>query len=107
LKHIKWLLLKNQDRLTQDELATLRALFAVPEFVVLKQVYHAKTRLRQILEEEHDPEQADHRLTVWEHQVRADPKPVPQPLPCPVAAVETLSAELLLRALFYWHGGGP
>jgi transposase len=71
LKHIKWLLLKNRDTLSEEELAALRALFAVPEFAVLKQVYHAKNRLRQILEEESDPQQADQRLAAWEQQARA------------------------------------
>jgi transposase len=71
LKQIKWLLLKNKDELSDDQLATLRDVFALPDFEPLKHVYTAKNSLRDVFEESLDPHDAAARLSQWEAKVRA------------------------------------
>ena len=66
LKRIKYLLLKNKQRLTEAERQRLDALFAQAAYVELKQVYQAKEALRAIFESPLSRAEAEEALTHWE-----------------------------------------
>lgn len=71
LKRIKYLLLKNNDRLTEAERDRLAVLFAQADYVELKQVYQAKETLRSIFERRLSRAEAEVVLRHWEQVVAA------------------------------------
>jgi transposase len=65
LKQLKWLLLKNPDRLTAAHKQQLHSLFAHPDYELLKATYEAKNTFRAILQSDLNPQQAQAHIQAW------------------------------------------
>ncbi len=63
LKGVKWLLLKNPDKLTDEQKQELDSLFEA--FPQLKAVYDLKNELRNIFEDDIDRKQAEIKINEW------------------------------------------
>ncbi len=65
LKQLKWLLLKNPDRLTAPQKQQLHTLFAQPDYQLLKATYEAKNTFRALLQSDLNPQQAQAQIQRW------------------------------------------
>lgn len=68
LKHLKWLLLKPKESLSEEALKELEAVLDKEEYLLLKQTWQARNEFRDILETRCSREEAEAMIEQWQQR---------------------------------------
>ena len=65
MKNLKWVLLKNESKLTKQEKELINRVFSKPAYILLKKTYESKNKFRAILQEDISRDQAEKKVKEW------------------------------------------